>query len=359
MKCLRPDSKSVTLAKAGVTGLPNWMSIARLLPRLISAAVTLLGVMVIVFVLVRVVPGDPIAMMISPGASPADIAALRAHYGLDLPLYQQFAVWFWQVLHGSFGTSISLKQNVLTVILQRLPATLELALFALGLAVVWGTFIALLSTAWRGTMLEKLIDNFNGLMLAVPDFIWGLTFVLLLGVLLPVLPVSGRSDPAIDAKLFTQFYIVEGLLRGRFYFVWDVLKHMILPALTMSFPLAAVIGRVLKNAMMDVMVQDYILLARIKGLSNLRILLQEALRNAAVPALALTGVQFTFLIGGTVITERIFSYPGIGNLAIDAVINRDLPLIQGLVLTFGTIFILVNMAVDAMTAWLNPRLRHA
>jgi ABC-type dipeptide/oligopeptide/nickel transport system permease component len=108
-----------------------------------------------------------------------------------------------------------------------------------------------------------------------------------------------------------------------------------------------------------VMVQDYILLARIKGLSNLRILLQEALRNAAVPTLALTGVQFTFLIGGTVITERIFSYPGIGNLAIDAVINRDLPLIQGLVLTFGIIFILVNMLVDALTAWLNPRLRHA
>lgn len=335
------------------------MSIAQFLSRLISAAVTLLGVMVIVFVLVRVVPGDPIAMMIAPGASAADILALRAHYGLDLSIWQQFFVWFGQVLQGNFGTSISLKQNVLRIILERLPATLELAIFALCLAVVWGTFIALLSTAWRGTLFERFIDNFNGVMLAVPDFIWGLTFVLLLGVLFPILPISGRSDPSIDAKLFTQFYVIEGLLRGHFFFVWDVLRHMIMPALTMSFPLAAVIGRVLKNAMMDVMVQDYILLARIKGLSSLRILLQEALRNAAVPTLALTGVQFTFLIGGTVITERIFSYPGIGNLAIDAVINRDLPLIQGLVLTFGTIFIVVNMAVDAMTAWLNPRLRHA
>ncbi len=335
------------------------MSIKLIISRAVSAIITLLGVMVIVFVLVRVVPGDPIAMMISPGATVADIAALRAHYGLDLPIYQQFLVWFGQVLLGNFGTSISLKQNVLTVILQRLPATLELAIFALCLAVVWGTCIALVSTAWRGTALEKFIDNFNGLMLAVPDFIWGLTFVLVLGVVLPILPISGRSDPSIDAELYTQFYIVEGLLRGHFGFVWDVLKHMMLPALTMSFPLAAVIGRVLKNAMMDVMVQDYIVLARIKGLSNLRILLQEALRNAAVPALALTGVQFTFLIGGTVITERIFSYPGIGNLAIDAVINRDLPLIQGLVLTFGALFILVNMIVDTMTAWLNPRLRHA
>lgn len=335
------------------------MPVKLVLSRLFSAVLTLLGVMVVVFVLVRVVPGDPIAMMIAPGASETDVAALRARYGLDLPIAQQFFVWFEQALHGNFGISISLKQGVMGIILDRLPATLELALLALGLALAWGTFIALLSTAWRGTWLERLIDGFNGVMLAVPDFIWGLTFVLVLGVLVPLLPISGRSDPAIDAGLATQFYLVEGLLRGKLAFLFDVLKHMILPALTMSFPLAAVIGRALKNTMMDVMVQDYILLARIKGLSSLRILLQEALGNAAVPALALTGVQFTFLIGGTVITERIFSYPGIGNLAIDAVINRDLPLIQGLVLTFGVIFIAVNMLVDAMTAWLNPRLRHA
>lgn len=335
------------------------MPLSLIVSRALSAIVTLFGVMVVVFVLVRVVPGDPIAMMIAPGASEADIAALRAHYGLDLPIWQQFWVWFSQVLQGNLGTSISMKQNVLTIIAERLPATLELALLALAMAVVWGGFIALLSTAWRGTAFERLIDNFNGIMLAVPDFIWGLTFVLVLGVLVPVLPISGRSDPSVDAGLATQFYLVEGLLRGKFAFAWDVFKHMLLPACALSFPLAAVIGRVLKNTMMDVMVQDYILLARIKGLSNLRILLQEALRNAAVPALALTGVQFTFLIGGTVITERIFSYPGIGNLAIDAVINRDLPLIQGLVLTFGIIFILVNMLVDALTVWLNPRLRHA
>ena len=335
------------------------MPLSIILSRALSALLTLFGVMVVVFVLVRVVPGDPISMMIAPGATDADIAALRAHYGLDLPIWQQFWVWFKQVLQGNLGTSISMKQGVITIIAQRLPATLELAIFALIMAVIWGGFIALVSTAWRGTWVELAIDNFNGIMLAVPDFIWALTFVLVLGVLVPVLPISGRSDPSIDAGLSTQFYILEGLLRGKFAFVWDVLKHMLLPACALAFPLAAVIGRVLKNTMMDVMVQDYITLARIKGLSGIRILLQEALRNAAVPALALTGVQFTFLIGGTVITERIFSYPGIGNLAIDAVINRDLPLIQGLVLTFGILFIIVNMLVDALTVWLNPRLRHA
>jgi ABC-type dipeptide/oligopeptide/nickel transport system permease component len=345
---------SFTLPLAGLS-----IPLSLILSRSLSALVTLIGVMVVVFVLVRVVPGDPISMMIAPGASEADIAALRAHYGLDLPIWQQFGVWFLQVLQGNLGTSISMKQNVLTIIAERLPATIELALFALVMAVVWGSFIALLSTAWSKTLFERLIDGFNGIMLAVPDFIWALSFVLVLGVLFPVLPISGRSDPTVNAGLATQFYVIEGVLRGKFAFVWDVLSHMILPACAMAFPLAAVIGRVLKNTMMDVMVQDYILLARIKGMSGLRILLQEALRNAAVPALALTGVQFTFLIGGTVITERIFSYPGIGNLAIDAVINRDLPLIQGLVLTFGVMFIAINMLVDALTMWLNPRLRHA
>lgn len=335
------------------------MQLRFLLARIGSAAITLLGVTVIVFVLVRVVPGDPIAMMIAPGASESDVLALRARYGLDLPIWQQFGVWFGQVAHGDFGTSISLKQNVMTVVLERLPATLELACLSLLIAVALGTSIALVSTAWRGTWLERLIDNGNGLLLAVPDFIWGLTFVLVLGVILPILPVSGRSDPSQSADLATQFYLFEGLLRGRFAFVADVLRHMIMPALTMGIPLAAVIGRVLKNTLLDVVVQDYIVLARIKGLSNLRILLQEALRNAAVPALALTGVQFTFLIGGTVITEKIFSYPGVGNLAIDAVINRDLPLIQGLVIVFGIIFIMVNLTVDTLSTWLNPRLRHA
>jgi peptide/nickel transport system permease protein len=244
-------------------------------------------------------------------------------------------------------------------VLGRLPATLELALLALIIACVLGGSVALVSTAWRGTGVEWLIDGANGVLLAVPDFIWALTLVLVLGVLWPVLPISGRNDPSQAVDLATQFYLFESLFRLRLGTFFDVLSHMLLPALALALPLAAVIGRVLKSSLQDVMVQDYITLARVKGLSERRILFQEALRNAMVPTLALTGVQFTFLIGGTVIAERIFSYPGIGNLAIDAVINRDLPLIQGLVLVFGAIFIIVNLMTDLMAALFNPRLRHA
>jgi ABC-type dipeptide/oligopeptide/nickel transport system permease component len=329
-----------------------------LLNRLGKAAITLAGVGVAIFVLLRVVPGDPIAMMISPGASPADIAALRAHYGLDASIGQQFVVWARDLLRGDLGVSISLHRSVLEVLAQRLPATLELAGAAFVVAVLLGVSVSVFAELTSGSKLGPLVDTVNGLFLAVPDFIWALLLVLTFGVFAPVLPLSGRIDPSLDAHFATPFYLLESLLTLRLAVLADVCKHMIMPTLALALPLAAVIARVLKESLREAMVQDYVLLARLKGKSRLQLVWQEALRNAIAPTLALTGVQFTFLIGGTVIVERIFSYPGIGNLAIDAVINRDLPLIQGLTLMFGALFILVNMTVDLLVVAANPRLRH-
>lgn len=329
-----------------------------ILNRLVMAAVTLFGVALIVFVLLRVVPGDPIAMMIAPGANPADILALRARYGLDLSLPAQFGVWLQAVLIGDFGTSISLRRDVLELLLGRLPATLELAFAALIVAMLIGGAVAVVGTLSRRTPLEPAIDATNGVLLAVPDFVWALALVLLLGVFFPVFPLSGRIDPTLSIDFVTPFYLAESLVRLRFDVFLDVAAHMVMPVLALALPLATVIIRILKEALLEAMVQDYVLLARLKGMSEIRLVLQEALRNAIGPALSLTGVQFTFLVGGTVIVERIFSYPGIGNMAIDAVINRDLPLIQGLVLVFGAIFIIINLVVDLLAAALNPRLRH-
>ncbi|NKN39286.1 ABC transporter permease [Agrobacterium sp. a22-2] len=334
------------------------MTAVSILNRLLMAAITLFGVGLIVFVLLRIVPGDPIAMMISPGASPADIAALRAHYGLDASLSVQFGLWLKNVLAGDFGTSISLRRDVLDLLMERLPATLELAFAALSLGVVTGGIIAVIGTLLRRTPAEPVIDFLNGLFLAVPDFVWALVLVLLFGVFLPIFPLSGRLDPSLSTEFATSFYLVESLVTLRFAVFGDVLSHMIMPMLALGLPLSAVIVRTLKEALLEAMVQDYVLLARLKGMSNLRLVLQEALRNAIGPTLTLTGVQFTFMIGGTVIVERIFSYPGIGNMAIDAVINRDLPLIQGLVLMFGLLFIVINILVDMLAAVFNPRIAH-
>jgi peptide/nickel transport system permease protein len=335
------------------------MLLAVVANRVAMALLTLAGVAVVVFVLLRVVPGDPVAMMISPGAGPADIAALKAHYGLDAPLLVQFWIWIKGVVTGDFGTSITLHVYVTEVLASRLPATLELAILALIVAVVFGGAIAVAGTLMRRTIGETIIDGLNSILLAVPDFIWALALVLLFAVAIPVLPLTGRIDPELAEGFATRFYLAESVLTGRFGVAADIMSHMAMPALALALPLAAVIVRLLKQSLKEAMLQDYVLLARIKGFRELRLVLQEALRNAVGPTLALTGVQFTFLIGGTVIVERIFSYPGIGNLAIDAVINRDFPLIQGLVLLFGLIFILINIGVDLSVAALNPRLRHA
>lgn len=326
--------------------------------RLVLAAITLFGVSVVVFFLLRVVPGDPIAMMISPGASAEDIALLRAKYGLDSGIVTQYAVWLGNVVTGDFGVSISLRRSVLALLMERLPATLELALAALVFGVLGGGLIAVIATLLRRTPLDPLVDIVNGLFLAVPDFVWALLLVLFLGVVVPVFPLSGRIDPSVATEFATPFYLIESLVTLRFSVFLDVLSHMVMPALALGLPLASVIVRTLKEALHEAMLQDYILLARLKGMSELRLVLQEALRNAVGPTLTLTGVQFTFMIGGTVIVERIFSYPGIGNMAIDAVINRDLPLIQGLVLMFGLIFIIINIVVDMLAVFFNPRISH-
>lgn len=333
------------------------MPIAFILKRLALAVPTLIGVAVIVFVLMRVVPGDPIAMMIPPGASQADVAQLRALYGLDAPIWQQFLRWSGEVLQGDFGTSISLRRDVGELILTRLPATLELAAAAIGLAVALGVGLALLGCWGQGGPVEVLVDGFAGLTLAIPDFLWGLIFILLLGVAWPMLPISGRLDPRIAVDFSTSFYLLESLLRGEWRILGGILAHLVLPAVALALPLTAAVTRLLKSSLQAALQEDYAVMARARGFGRWNILLRQALQNAAIPTVTLGGVQLTFLIGGTVLIERIFSYPGIGNMAIGAVVQRDLPLIQGLVLTFAVIFIVVNLLVDLSYAALNPRLR--
>jgi len=326
--------------------------------RLLTTAVTLSGVAVIVFVVIRVVPGNPIAMMLPPGATDEDVARLTALYGLDKSIFRQFLIWAGGVLQGDFGTSITTRQPVLGLVLGRLPATLELSVMALIIATVIGGFAALTGTRLRGTRSEAAIDVANGMALSVPDFLWGLVLILLFGVLWPVFHISGRVTPSIDLPFTTNFYLFESLIRLRPDLWWDIVSHMLLPALALAIPLAAIIGQVLKQSLKETMHLDYVTLSRTKGYSETHVITREALPNAVLPALTLVGVQFTFLIGGTVIIERLFSYEGLGNMAIDAVINRDLPLIQGIVILFAVIFTGVNLIVDLAYAALNPRLRH-
>jgi peptide/nickel transport system permease protein len=326
--------------------------------RLVTTAITLIGVAVIVFFVIRIVPGNPIAMMLPPGATEEDIARLTERYGLDASIPEQFLIWCQGVLQGDFGTSITTNQPVLSLVLGRLPATLELSIMALVMAVIMGGALALIGTRQRGTKVEAGIDITNGMALSVPDFLWGLVLILLFGVLWPVFHISGRVTPSLELPFITDFYLFESILRLRFDLWADIVSHMFLPALALAIPLAAIIGQLLKQSLKETMHLDYVTLARTKGYGETHVITREALPNAILPTLTLVGVQFTFLIGGTVIIERLFSYEGLGNMAIDAVINRDLPLIQGIVILFAVIFTAVNLIVDLSYALLNPRLRH-
>lgn len=330
-----------------------------ILMRLISTAITLFGVAVIVFIVIRVVPGNPIAMMLPPGATEADIARLEAQYGFDKSIFEQFTIWLGGVVQGDFGSSISLRQPVSTLVLNRLPATLELSIVALTIAVLIGGTMALLGTRFRDTKAEGTIDVAAGMALSIPDFLWGLVLILLFGVLWPVFHISGRISPSLNIDFTTNFYLFEAIARLRFDVIGDLIGHMFMPALALAIPLAAIIAQLLKQSLKETMHLDYVTLARTKGYGEAHVITREALPNAILPTLTLVGVQFTFLIGGTVIIERLFSYEGLGNMAIDAVINRDLPLIQGIVILFALIFTLVNLVVDMLYTVLNPRLRHA
>src|SRR4029079_2422100 len=230
--------------------------VRNLLIRLGSTVVTLFGVALIVFILVRVVPGNPIAMMLPPGASDADIALLNAHYGLDKPIMTQFWIWLGRAFQGDFGTSISLRQDVMGLIFGRLPATLELATLALLIAVALGGSLAVIAARFRGSATEAGIDLFNGASLAMPDFLWGLTFILLFGVAVPVFAISGRVSPTLDLPFVSGFYLIESILRLRFDIFLDLMRHMLMPALALALPLAAVIAQLLKTSLKEAMQQD-------------------------------------------------------------------------------------------------------
>src|SRR5690242_15803828 len=212
------------------------MSSSYLLKRLFWALPTLFGVALVVFVLLRVVPGDPIAMMVPPGAHAEDIARLRALYGLDAPLHTQFIHWVAQMVQGDLGNSISLRERVSVLVLGKLPATLELVALAMLIAVTLGLLGAMLGVYYRGRWPELAADGFAGVALAIPDFLWALLFVLLLGVLFPVLPISGRIDPGAGFEAHTGFYLLEALATGQLTAVRALLAHLLLPALALALP---------------------------------------------------------------------------------------------------------------------------
>jgi ABC-type dipeptide/oligopeptide/nickel transport system permease component len=325
--------------------------------RTLMSVPILLTVSILLFVALRLLPVDPAAMSMPPNATIEDVETKRREMGLDKPLPAQYAIWLRGALHGDFGKSIQLRRDAARLVTASLPATIQLALCAMLIAAVLGLGGGLLLFHLRGGTAETLGDLGTTVLLSVPEFLWALLFILLFGVLVPVLPFIGQLGPQFSVTPVTGFLLIDTLMANQPAAFASALAHLALPAAALGIAFSPAIMRVLRSSLLDVYQEDYIRQARLRGIGEWRILIVHALPNAILPTLTLMGVQFGFLFGGTLLVEVIYSYPGLGNLMVDAVRNADLPIIQTVGLTYCIMVLLIGMTVDALVLILNPRLR--
>jgi peptide/nickel transport system permease protein len=299
------------------------------LTRLLYTIPVIWLVVSVVFLLIHIVPGDPIRQMMGEGVSGGDVEAVRHAYGLDLPLGRQYLNYWRGVLHGDFGRSVRFDQSVSKLVLERYPATIKLTAVSLAVALVLSIPAGVHSARRRNRWDDRLLSFVSLWGLSFPNFALGPMLILLFAIKIGWLPVSGS----------------------------DTWLHFILPAITMGGALAAILTRMVRTAMLEELGQDYIRTARAKGLPERVVVYRHALRNAMIPVLTVVGLQFGALLAGAIVTEKIFSWPGIGRLTVDAINNRDYYLVQGCVLAIGLTYVLVNLLTDLLYTVANPRIR--
>lgn len=328
-----------------------------ILRRLLALIPVLTLVLIIVFSLVRIIPGDPAVTLLGPGATDTQIDALRDQLKLDQSVPIQFGNYVLGLFQGDLGTSLKSGQPVMDEILSRLPATLELSVFATILAIMIGIPIGVLSATRPNSMFDHFARVVSLIGVSMPAFLLALILQLIFGIYLGWLPISGRMSAYIIAEPVTGFAILDGFIRRDFAASWSAVQHIILPTSVLAAFLAATLGRFVRNTMLEVMEEDYIRTARSKGLSNASVILQHGLRNSLLPAITVVGLKFAEMLGGAILTETIFAWPGIGRYMFEAIKNRDYPVIQGTTLVFALLFVFTSVVVDLLYGVLDPRIR--
>jgi len=302
-----------------------------LIARLVSAAGVALGVVCLVFLLIHLVPGDPVEVMLGESAQPADRAELRHALGLDRPLTVQLGAYLRGLAHGDLGRSLRSRRPIAEILAERIPATAELAGVALLIAVALAVPLGMLAAMRRDSWWDFGAMSYAMLGVSIPNFVLGPVLILLFSVVLGWLPVSGREAPGA----------------------------IVLPAITLGTSMAAILSRMVRSALLEVLGDDYLRTARAKGLTETQVVWRHALPNAALPVVTVIGLQLGTLLGGAVITEIVFSWPGVGHLTIEAIQRRDYPLLQSAVLVVSLAYVIVNTLTDLVYAWLDPRVRLA
>ena len=307
--------------------------------RRVLAAIPVMGVVALfVFLLLHLAPGDPAAIMAGDNATPDNIAQIRQKLGLDEPIWKQFLVWIASLAQGNLGNSMFWGDPVTTLIAQRAEPTISLAVTTIGVAVIIAVFLGVVAAANAGTGIDRFVMGFAVMGFSVPVFVVGYLLIFLFAIELKWLPVQGYTP------------IAEGILP------W--LRNLVLPSVALGLAYVALIARITRATMLDVLSEDYMRTARAKGVAATPLLLKHALKNAAVPIVTVIGIGVALLIGGVVITETVFNIPGIGRLVVDAIARRDYPIIQGVIMVFSGVYVLVNLLVDLSYTFFDPRIRY-
>lgn len=309
-----------------------------ILRRLFQTIPVLFVASILVFLIIYLIPGDPATISLGPNATPDQIAAVRAKMGLDQPLVVQYINWLGRVLRGDLGESFRNKFPVADLIWLKLPATIELTVAAILVAMMIAFPVGMLSAFYRGRWIERLLDLFTGLAYATPTFWIGILLILVFGIQLRWLPASGYVS------------IIEDPVQG--------IRCLVMPAFTLGLYSSSVLARFLKSSLLEVLGQDYIRTARAKGLRERSILYSHALKNALIPVVTVLGLQIGVFMGGAVVTEAIFDWPGVGRMLWDAILTRDYTIVQATILMTVSIFVLINLLTDILYGFLDPRIRY-
>lgn len=330
--------------------------LAYILRRILILIPTLLGVSVIVFLMLHITPGDPAELLLGERATPEALHQMREHLGLNRPLLEQYGMFMQRLMRGDLGETIWTRQKVWIEVKQRFPATMELSVVALLISCTLGITLGIVSATKQYSIFDyaSMLGALAGV--SMPIFWLGLVFMLIFSLNLGWLPMSGRLSVGVDLEVVTNFYILDALLTRNLEALRDALWHITLPAVTLSTIPMAIVARMTRSAMLEVLRQDYIKTAKAKGLSGFKVTYKHALRNALIPVITTIGLQFGVMLGGAILTETIFAWPGVGKWMYDAVMQRDYMVIQGGVLFIAGLFVVINLCVDVLYAVINPRI---
>lgn len=333
------------------------MRLVRVIERLWGAIPVILGVLIIVFFFMRLLPGDPVEIMLGDSAaSTSEMENLRNELHLDEPLLKQLWLFISGLFRGDLGYSVVKRQPVLELVLDTIPPTLELTLATIFMAVLIALPVGVLTSLKPGSFLDRATMSGALLGISMPNFWLGLILILIFCVHLGWFPTSGQLDAGLTLTRVTGFLTLDAILTGNWEAFWDVLKHLLIPATTLGVAFAAVLARVIRSSMLEVMRMEYVTAARAKGVPETAVIIKHALRNAMIPAVTVAGLEVGKLLGGNMIVETIFSWPGLGRLVVSSIFSRDYVVVQSAVMLYALTYVLANLTVDVVYTYLNPKI---